>query len=204
MSRPVVQVQVLALGVAGGGFALILGNEQKAFVMCVDASVGTAIALFLQATPKARPLTHDLIADVLGALGAGICKKPQAQPRIVGDLGRRGHADADGGRRGLLSARRGPAKQPSGYARTCPGESRQTQPTQARQPQRGRVQEPPVTIFPPGGSASRALCFAGVFFPLPCRPGEANASCAFENGTLPWQANGLRLPACATYLFPSI
>jgi bifunctional DNase/RNase len=65
-------VQVLALGVAGGGFALFLGNQQKAFVMCVDSSVGAAIALFLQRTPKARPLTHDLIADVLGALGAKV------------------------------------------------------------------------------------------------------------------------------------
>jgi uncharacterized protein len=72
MSRPVIQVQVLALGVAGSGVALFLGNEQKAFVMCVDASVGTAIARFLQATPKARPLTHDLMADVLGALGAKV------------------------------------------------------------------------------------------------------------------------------------
>src|ERR687884_2323299 len=72
MNRPVVQVQVLALGVAGGGIAVFLGNEQKAFVMSVDASVGAAIALFLQRTPKARPLTHDLIADVLGALGAKV------------------------------------------------------------------------------------------------------------------------------------
>ena len=72
MSRPVVQVQVLALGVAGSGIAVFLGNEQKAFVMRVDASVGAAIALFLQRTPKARPLTHDLIADVLGVLGAKV------------------------------------------------------------------------------------------------------------------------------------
>ena len=72
MSRSMVQVQVLALGVAGSGVALFLGNEQKAFVMRVDASVGAAIALFLQGTPKARPLTHDLIADVLGALGAKV------------------------------------------------------------------------------------------------------------------------------------
>jgi bifunctional DNase/RNase len=67
-------VQVRALAAADGGFAVFLGNEQKAFVMCVDASVGAAIALFLQRTPKARPLTHDLIADVLEALGAKVKK----------------------------------------------------------------------------------------------------------------------------------
>jgi bifunctional DNase/RNase len=36
--------------------------------------VGTAIALFLHRLPKARPLTHDLMADVLGALGAKVAK----------------------------------------------------------------------------------------------------------------------------------
>jgi bifunctional DNase/RNase len=67
-----VKVQVRALAAAGSGIAVFLGNEQKVFVMCVDSSVGAAIALFLQGTPKARPLTHDLIADVLGALGAKV------------------------------------------------------------------------------------------------------------------------------------
>jgi uncharacterized protein len=72
MNRPVVQVQVLALGVAGSGIAVFLGNEQKAFVMRVDSGVGAAIARLLHRTPKARPLTHDLIADVLAALGAKV------------------------------------------------------------------------------------------------------------------------------------
>jgi bifunctional DNase/RNase len=74
MSRPWVKVQVRALAAAGGGVAVFLGNEQKVFVMRVDSGVGAAIALFLQGTPKARPLTHDLIADVLGALGAKVEK----------------------------------------------------------------------------------------------------------------------------------
>ena len=74
MSRPVVKVQVLALAAADGGVALFLGNEQKAFVMRVDASVGAAITLFLHRTPKARARTHDLIANVLGALGAKVEK----------------------------------------------------------------------------------------------------------------------------------
>jgi bifunctional DNase/RNase len=54
--------------------AVFLGTEQKAFVMRVDSSVGTAIALFLHRLPKARPLTHDLMADALGALGAKVAK----------------------------------------------------------------------------------------------------------------------------------
>jgi bifunctional DNase/RNase len=74
MIRPWVKVQVRALAAADGGVAVFLGNEQKVFVMRVDSGVGAAIALFLQRTPKARPLTHDLIADVLEALGAKVEK----------------------------------------------------------------------------------------------------------------------------------
>jgi len=52
--------------------------------MFVDQSVGTAITMFMQDTPKERPLTHDLVANILRALGAKI------ERVIVNDL-QRGH-----------------------------------------------------------------------------------------------------------------
>jgi hypothetical protein len=72
MSKPVVEVQVRAVAALGGGCAVFLGNEDKAFVMFVDQSVGAAITMFMQGTQKERPLTHDLLANVLRALGAKI------------------------------------------------------------------------------------------------------------------------------------
>jgi uncharacterized protein len=60
-----------ALAVSGG-CAVFLGNEDKVFVMFVDQSVGAAITMFMQGTQKERPLTHDLLANVLRALGAKI------------------------------------------------------------------------------------------------------------------------------------
>jgi len=51
-------------------------------VIHVDQSVGAAIAMFLRGTQKERPLTHDLIAHVLHALGARI------ERVIVNDLKR--------------------------------------------------------------------------------------------------------------------
>jgi bifunctional DNase/RNase len=48
--------------------------------MFVDQSVGTAITMFMQGTQKERPLTHDLVANVLRALGAKI------ERAIVNDL----------------------------------------------------------------------------------------------------------------------
>src|ERR1700675_4035741 len=72
MSKPVVEVKVRAVAATSGGFAVFLGNEDKVFVMFVDQSVGTAIAMFMQGTKKERPLTHDLLANILRALGAKI------------------------------------------------------------------------------------------------------------------------------------
>ena len=74
MSKPVVEVQIRAVATTSGGdgLAVFLGNEGKAFVIFVDASVGAAIAMFMQGTKKERPLTHDLVADILRALGTKI------------------------------------------------------------------------------------------------------------------------------------
>ena len=72
MSKPVVEVQVRAMAATSGGCAVFLGNEDKVFVMIVDQSIGTAITMFMQGTKKERPLTHDLLANILRALGAKI------------------------------------------------------------------------------------------------------------------------------------
>ena len=82
MSKPVVEVQVRAVAATNGGYAVFLGNEDKVSVMLVDQSVGTAIAMFMQGTQKERPLTHDLLANILRALGAKI------ERVIVNDLKR--------------------------------------------------------------------------------------------------------------------
>jgi len=82
MSKPVVEVKVRAVAATSGGCAVFLGNEDKVFVMFVDQSVGTAIKMFMQGTQKERPLTHDLLANILRALGAKI------ERVIVNDLKR--------------------------------------------------------------------------------------------------------------------
>jgi uncharacterized protein len=82
MSKPVVEVQVRGVAATSGGYAVFLGNEDKVFLMFVDQSVGTAIMMFMQGTKKERPLTHDLLANILRALGAKI------ERVIVNDLKR--------------------------------------------------------------------------------------------------------------------
>ena len=70
------------MAAASGGCAVFLGNEDKVFVMFVDQSVGRAIMMFMQGTQKERPLTHDLLAIILRALGAKVASV------IVDDLKR--------------------------------------------------------------------------------------------------------------------
>ena len=72
MSKIDLEVHVRAVAAVSNGCAVFLGNEDKVFVMFVDQSVGAAITMFMQGTQKERPLTHDLLANVLRALGAKI------------------------------------------------------------------------------------------------------------------------------------
>jgi bifunctional DNase/RNase len=72
MNKAVVQVQVRAVLPFNSGRAVFVGNEEKVFVIYVDESVGAAITMFMNGTPKERPLTHDLMGHLMAALGAKV------------------------------------------------------------------------------------------------------------------------------------
>ena len=72
MNKVVVPVTIRSVLPFNAGRAVFIGNEQKVFVIYVDESVGAAIAMFMNETPKERPLTHDLIGHILTALGAKV------------------------------------------------------------------------------------------------------------------------------------
>jgi uncharacterized protein len=72
MNKEVIEVQVRAVVPLDASFAVFLGNSEKTFVIYVDESVGTAISMFMRGVMKERPLTHDLLANVLMAFGARI------------------------------------------------------------------------------------------------------------------------------------
>ena len=72
MNKTVIEVQVRAVLPTSGGCAVFLGNADKVFIIYVDQSVGSAITMFMRGTVKERPLTHDLIAHLMTALGARV------------------------------------------------------------------------------------------------------------------------------------
>jgi bifunctional DNase/RNase len=71
-SKSVVEVQVRAVLPFNSGRAVFVGNDDKIFVIYVDESVGAAITMFMNHTPKERPLTHDLMGHLLAAVGAKV------------------------------------------------------------------------------------------------------------------------------------
>ncbi|MFM8365254.1 MAG: bifunctional nuclease family protein [Verrucomicrobiota bacterium] len=72
MSKSVIPVQIRALVPTASGTAVFLGNDEKVFTIYIDQTIGHAISLYLNNAEKERPLTHDLLASVLTALGAKV------------------------------------------------------------------------------------------------------------------------------------
>jgi len=72
MNKSVVPVEIRTVLPFNAGRAVFIGNDDKVFVIYVDESVGAAITMFINGTPKERPLTHDLIGHLMQALGAKV------------------------------------------------------------------------------------------------------------------------------------
>jgi bifunctional DNase/RNase len=70
MNNEVVEVSVKGVMPTGNGCAVFLGNEDKNFVIYIDLSVGNAISMTLNGIKRDRPLTHDLMHNILLGLGA--------------------------------------------------------------------------------------------------------------------------------------
>ena len=72
MKNSVTEVKIRALIPTNAGTAVFLGNEEKVFTIYIDQTIGAAIGLYLNEAEKERPLTHDLLSNVLTALGGKV------------------------------------------------------------------------------------------------------------------------------------
>lgn len=72
MQNDVVDATIKGVMPTQNGCAVFLGNDEKTFVIYVDHSVGNAIQMTRSGVKKDRPLTHDLIGNILLGLGAQI------------------------------------------------------------------------------------------------------------------------------------
>jgi bifunctional DNase/RNase len=72
MKQDVVPVQIRGVLPANSGCALFVGNEEKVFVINVEPQMGAVIGMFLNNTPKERPLTHDLMNRIFQGFGINV------------------------------------------------------------------------------------------------------------------------------------
>jgi bifunctional DNase/RNase len=72
VNKSAIPVQISALIPTNAGTAVFLGNDEKVFTIYIDQAIGAAISLYLNSAEKERPLTHDLLANVLTSLGAKV------------------------------------------------------------------------------------------------------------------------------------
>jgi uncharacterized protein len=69
MLKDVVEVSIKGIMPTTNGCAIFLGPEDKTFIIYVDQYIGNAIQMAVKQEKKERPLTHDLIGNILLGLG---------------------------------------------------------------------------------------------------------------------------------------
>ena len=80
MQAELLQINVKAVLPAVQGYALFLACSEKTFVVYVEPSLGEAIARALSNANNERPLTHDLIYNILFGLDVTI------QHMVINDI----------------------------------------------------------------------------------------------------------------------
>ena len=70
MQNDVVEASIKGIMPTNNGCAIFLGPEDKTFIIFVDQLIGNAIKKALDETSDPRPMTHDLIGNILSGLGA--------------------------------------------------------------------------------------------------------------------------------------
>ena len=70
--KDVVQVQIRGILPANPGCAVFVGNEDKVFVISVDANMGQIIAMYLKDQRTERPLTHELVQHIFKGFGIAV------------------------------------------------------------------------------------------------------------------------------------
>jgi len=54
--------------------AIVIGNEEKEFPIYIEPAIGAVIKMFIEDVEKPRPLTHDLIGNILTGLGVTVMR----------------------------------------------------------------------------------------------------------------------------------
>ncbi|KAF0096042.1 MAG: hypothetical protein E1N59_9 [Puniceicoccaceae bacterium 5H] len=74
MNKDVVKVAIKGVMPTSNGCAIFLGPEEKTFIIYVDTMIGRAISDIVNQVSRERPMTHDLMANILVGLGVDLTR----------------------------------------------------------------------------------------------------------------------------------
>lgn len=69
MQNDVIKVGIKGVMPTSNGCALFIGPEEKTFIIYVDSQIGNTISMIINDVERERPITHDLISNILIGLG---------------------------------------------------------------------------------------------------------------------------------------
>ena len=69
MQNDVIKVGIKGVMPTSNGCALFIGPEEKTFIIYVDSQIGNTISMIINEVERERPITHDLISNILMGLG---------------------------------------------------------------------------------------------------------------------------------------
>ncbi|NQT81883.1 bifunctional nuclease family protein [bacterium] len=69
-----IPVDVTKIALTSTFCAVVLGNDEKEFPIYIEPAIGAVIKMFIEDVEKPRPLTHDLIGNILTGLNATVVR----------------------------------------------------------------------------------------------------------------------------------
>jgi bifunctional DNase/RNase len=69
-----IPVDIRKIALTASYCAVVVGNDEKEFPIYIEPAIGAVIKMFIEEIDKPRPLTHDLIGNILTGLGVQVMR----------------------------------------------------------------------------------------------------------------------------------
>ena len=69
-----IPVDIRKIALTSNFCAVVVGNDEKEFPIYIEPTIGAVIKMFIEDVEKPRPLTHDLIGNILTGLGVTVLR----------------------------------------------------------------------------------------------------------------------------------
>ena len=67
-NNDLIQIDIKKIALSSAFCVVVLGDNEREFPIYIEPATGAAIRMFMENIPKVRPLTHDLVGNILDGL----------------------------------------------------------------------------------------------------------------------------------------